>query len=120
MDLKKKKLIRQKRIWRIRKKIKGTKARPRLCLHLSNKHIYVQMVDDEAGRTLLSLSTLSKELRDEPLKSNVAGAAGLGRRFGEKASGAGFEAVVFDRNGRPYRGVVKAFAEAGREAGLKF
>lgn len=120
MKVNKKQQIEQKRIWRIRKKIKGTQNRPRLCVHFSNKHIYAQAIDDEAGRTLLSLSTLSKEIQEKKITNNVAGAKEIGKIFGEKAKEKGINVVVFDRNGRLYHGAVKAFAEASREAELKF
>jgi large subunit ribosomal protein L18 len=120
MNLIKKRILRQKRVWRIRKKIQGTAERPRICAHFSNKHIYAQAIDDVAGKTLVNLSTLSKELRDENLTANTAGATRLGELFGAKVKEAGYSEVVFDRNGRRYHGTVKAFAEAVRKAELKF
>lgn len=120
MKLERKKMLRQKRVWRIRKKVKGTDECPRLCVHFSNKHITIQAIDDDAEKTLLSLSTLTKDLKDKGLTANVQSAKELGRLFGEKAKEAGMSRVVFDRNGRLYHGAVKAFADASREAGLKF
>ncbi len=120
MNLHKKKKLRQNRIWRIRKKVKGTALRPRLCLHTSNKHIYIQAIDDDKGVTLASLNSLDKELKDEGLKANKETAVKLGKLFAEKAREKGVEKVVFDRNGRLYHGAVKAFAEAAREGGLEF
>jgi large subunit ribosomal protein L18 len=120
MHLSNKLQIRQKRIWRIRKKIAGTAARPRLCVNFTNKHAYAQAIDDDAGRTLLHISSLAKELREEKLRPNVAGAARLGQLFGERAVAAGVKTVVFDRHGRRYHGRVKSFAEAARAAGLQF
>ncbi len=120
MDLLKKKELRQKRIWRIRKKVKGTESRPRLCVHFSNQHIYVQAIDDEAGKTLVSVSTLNKEVRAKKIANNIEGATNLGQIFGTKAIEAGISNVVFDRNGRLYHGTVKAFADSARKAGLKF
>lgn len=120
MNLIKKNILRQKRVWRIRKKVQGTAERPRVCVHFSNKHIYAQAIDDVAGKTLVSLSTLSKELREENLSANIAGATRLGELFGAKAKEAGIASVVFDRNGRRYHGTVKAFAEATRKAELQF
>ena len=114
-----KKKLAQNRRWRIRRKISGTAERPRLSLRLSNQHIYAQCVDDEAGRTIVYLSSLSKEVANEGLKPNAAGAVELGKRFAAKAREAGIEAVVFDRGGRLYHGVVKAFADTVRENGLK-
>ena len=120
MNIHKKIELKQKRCWRIRKKVAGTTERPRLSLHLSNKHIYAQAIDDEQGRTLAFVSTLGKDLRSQNLSANGAGAAVLGKAFGEKAKAAGIDKVVFDRNGRKYHGCVKIFADAAREAGLDF
>lgn len=120
MNLELKKNLRQKRVWRIRKKVRGTAARPRLCVHFSNKNISAQAIDDEARTTLASVTTMSKELQGDKLSANVASAAALGKAFAEKAKAAGITAVVFDRNGRRYHGTVKAFAEAARENGLEF
>src|SRR5690606_38965607 len=109
MHLEKKLQLRQKRIWRIRKKITGTAERPRLCVTFTNQHIYVQAIDDEAGKTLSSVSSLAKDLRDEKIRPNMDGAVKLGKIFAEKAKTAGVSSVVFDRHGRPYHGRVKAF-----------
>jgi large subunit ribosomal protein L18 len=116
----KKTQLRQKRIWRTRKKITGTAERPRLCVHFSGKHIYAQAINDDAGRTLVFLSTLDKELKAKKLTSNKEGASALAREFAGKAKSAGITSVVFDRNGRRFHGTVKAFADAAREAGLAF
>ena len=120
MKLSKKLLQKQKRRWRIRKKIAGTAERPRLAVHLSNKHIYGQVIDDESGKTLVYVSTLGKDLKSEDLKANLKGAETVGKIVAEKAKDAGIERVVFDRSGRLYHGCVKAFAEAAREGGLNF
>lgn len=120
MNLQLKRKLRQKRVWRIRKRIHGTAERPRLCVHFSNKNTYAQAIDDERGHTLVSLSTVDKAMRDQPLTANCESAAALGKRFAEKALEAGVERVVFDRNGRLFHGAVKAFAEAAREGGLQF
>ncbi len=113
-------MLLQKRKWRIRKKVTGTAARPRLSVKFSGKHIYAQAVNDEAGATLVFLSTLDPEVRKTKLKGNLAGAKSLGTAFAAKATAAGHAAVVFDRNGRPYHGRVRAFAEAARAGGLLF
>ncbi|MCF3650733.1 50S ribosomal protein L18 [Synoicihabitans lomoniglobus] len=110
----------QKRKWRIRKKVNGTAARPRLTVKFTSKHIYAQAVDDDAGTTLAYLSSLDAELRKQKLAANVAGAQALAQAFTAKATAAGISDVVFDRNGALYHGKVKAFADAAREAGLKF
>jgi large subunit ribosomal protein L18 len=112
--------LRQKRIWRTRKKVTGTADRPRVCVHFSGKHIYAQAINDEAGHTLLFISTLDKELRAQKLSANKAGASTLAKVFADKAKAAGIASVVFDRNGRRYHGTVQAFAEAARENGLVF
>lgn len=119
-SLKQKQTLRQKRIWRIRKKVQGTAKRPRLCISFSNKHIYAQAIDDDAGRTLVSASSLSKDVRDEKLGANRDSAVKLGKLIAEKAKAAGIEEVVFDRHGRAYHGRVKEFADAAREGGLTF
>jgi large subunit ribosomal protein L18 len=110
----------QKRKWRIRKKVFGTAVRPRLSVKFSSKHIYAQAVVDDAGKTLVFLSSLDEELRKQNLKSNLAGAKALGAAFAAKAKAAGIVSVVFDRNGRPFHGKVKVFADSAREAGLQF
>jgi large subunit ribosomal protein L18 len=110
----------QKRRWRIRKKVVGTAARPRLSVKFSAKHIYAQAVNDEAGTTLVFLSSLDPELRARKLHANLAGAKALGVAFATKARTAGLGPVVFDRSGARYHGKVKVFAEAAREGGLSF
>ncbi|OHE89049.1 MAG: 50S ribosomal protein L18 [Verrucomicrobia bacterium RIFCSPLOWO2_12_FULL_64_8] len=108
----------QKRKWRIRQKVAGTAARPRLSVKFSERHIYAQAVDDDSATTLVFLSSLDPELRPKILKANLAGAKALGVAFAAKAKAAGLGQVVFDRNGRPYHGKVKVFADAAREGGL--
>ena len=110
----------QSRRWRIRKKVKGTAARPRLAVRFTAKNIYAQAINDDTGTTLVFLGTLDPELRSQKVKANVAGGKALGVAFAAKAKSAGLELVVFDRAGAPYHGKVKAFAEAAREGGLKF
>ena len=110
----------QNRRWRIRKKVKGTAARPRLAIRFTAKHVYAQAIDDDAGRTLVFLSSLDGDLRPQKLKANIAGAKTLGTAFAAKAKAAGIASVVFDRSGAPYHGKVKTFADAAREGGLKF
>lgn len=107
---------------RIRKKVVGTASRPRLSVFRSAKHIYAQLIDDVAGVTLASASTLSESVSGEDGKplGNVSGARLVGRAVAEAASKVGIESVVFDRSGYIYHGRVQALAEAAREAGLKF
>ena len=113
-------MLLQKRKWRIRKKVTGTAVRPRLSVKFSGKHIYAQLINDDAGTTLVFLSTLDAGIRARKVKGNVAGAKELGVAFAAKAKDAGLASVVFDRNGRPYHGRVKTFADAAREGGLQF
>ncbi len=120
MNSNKKAQLLQKRKWRIRKKINGTAARPRLTVKFSSKHIYAQAVDDDAGQTLAYLSSLDAELRQQKLAANVSSAETLGKAFAAKATAAGITDVVFDRNGARYHGKVKTFADAARDGGLKF
>ena len=105
----------------IRKSIVGSRLRPRLCVFRSGKHIYAQIVDDDAGHTLASASSLSPELRDGALDGgNKEGAVAVGKLIGVKALEANITSVVFDRNGFRYHGRVAALADAAREAGLQF
>jgi large subunit ribosomal protein L18 len=113
-------VMRQKRRWRIRKKVKGTALRPRLCVTFSAKHAYAQAINDDAAATLVFLGTLDPELRKQKLSANLAGAKALGQAFAAKAKAAGLSAVVFDRTGALYHGKVKVFADAAREGGLQF
>ncbi len=105
---------------RLRRKISGTAARPRMTVYLSGKHMYVQFIDDIAGRTLASASSKSPEFLQAGQKATMEGAQALGRIAAEKAKAEGIETVVFDRGGFTYHGRVKALADAAREAGLKF
>jgi large subunit ribosomal protein L18 len=113
--------MRRRRHRRVRGRLAGTAARPRLNVYRSLKGIYAQVVDDQAGRTLASASTLDPEARSqlEGLRK-VEQARVVGRLIAERAKAAGIEAVVFDRGGYRYHGRVRALAEAAREAGLKF
>ena len=106
---------------RVRAKISGTASRPRLCVFRSLSNIYAQIIDDTTGNTLVSASSLDKEISGE-LKStgNTEAAKAVGRLVGARASSKGIDEVVFDRGGYIYHGRVKALAEAAREAGLKF
>ena len=115
-----KSLLLQKRRWRIRKKVNGTAARPRLCVRFTSKHVYAQAINDDNGTTLVFLGSLDAELRKQKLKANLAGAKVLGVAFALKAKAAGIASVVFDRSGAPYHGKVKVFADAAREGGLQF
>lgn len=114
----KRKEVRRRIHRRIRRKVAGTAERPRLAVHYSNQHIYAQVIDDVAGRTLVSASTLDKSV--ETSASNVASATAVGKLLAERAKEVNVSAVVFDRGGHLYHGKIKALAEAAREAGLQF
>ena len=107
---------------RVRRHLKSVaNGRPRLSVYRSSQHIYAQVIDDEAGRTVASASTLEKTLREE-LKTgaDTAAAARVGTLIAERAKEAGVSQVVFDRGGRLYHGRLKALADAAREGGLDF
>ena len=106
---------------RVRMTVSGTAERPRLCIYRSLDHIYAQVIDDRAGKTLVSASTADKETKKN-LKGggNVAAAKVVGKEIADRAKAAGVVKVVFDRGGYKYHGRVKALADAAREAGLQF
>jgi large subunit ribosomal protein L18 len=103
---------------RIRLKVKGSEARPRLAVNRSLKHIYVQVIDDDKGHTLAAASSVEKGAASNG--GNIAGAKEIGKLVAERAKEKGIKSVVFDRGGYHYHGRVKALAEAAREAGLEF
>ena len=117
--LKAKRLDRRK--WNVRKKVFGTPERPRLSVFRSDKHIYAQIIDDLAGRTLVSVGSTEGETRGD-LKNggNIAAAKNVGKTIATRAKEAGITQVAFDRGGRMYHGRIKALADAAREGGLKF
>ncbi len=121
-EFEKKKIRREKIRKRVRSKIFGTPERPRLSVYRSLKHIYAQIIDDTKGHTLVAMSSLSKEIRDQikeaKTKTEVSRIVGLA--LAKKALEKGITKVVFDRNGYKYHGRVKALAEAAREGGLVF
>ena len=112
------KVERQRRHTRVRTKVSGTPERPRLCVYRSNKNLFVQVVDDVNATTLVSASTLDKEVKAK--HANIAAAEELGKLIAKRAKENKIETIVFDRSGYLYHGVIKALAEAAREAGLKF
>lgn len=120
-DIKNRKELRVARHQRVRRKLSGTAECPRLAVFKSSKHTYAQVIDDTAGHTLAAVSTVSKGVRDE-LKGMkpLAAAEKLGAAIAEQAKSKGIAKVVFDRGGFPYRGRVKALAEAARAGGLEF
>ncbi|MFG6393427.1 MAG: 50S ribosomal protein L18 [Lachnospiraceae bacterium] len=113
--------VRKKKHLKVRKRISGTPERPRMAVFRSNNHMYVQVIDDVAGHTLVSASTLQGEVKEGLEKTNnIDAAAKLGGVIAKKALDKGIKTVVFDRGGYIYHGKVKALAEAAREAGLEF
>jgi large subunit ribosomal protein L18 len=137
MRTEKKHQLAKLRHWRVRKKVCGTKERPRMSVRFTNEHIYVQFIDDTAGQTLASASTRAKATPDrEKLAANVAGAKVLGKLAAQTALAKGIKAVVFDRGGARYHwakgkeekgketgpvlGKLAALADAARQAGLQF
>lgn len=113
-------VARQKRVKRIRKNISGTAEKPRMRVFKSAKHIYVQIIDDVAGQTLASISTLNSEVAAASIGNKTEQAKKIGTLIAEKAATCGISTVVFDRGGYIYHGRVKALADAAREAGLAF
>jgi large subunit ribosomal protein L18 len=109
---------RLKRKIHIRKRLHGTVSRPRMTVTRSNCNLYVQVIDDDTGHTLASISTLEKEFAD--IKPNTTGAAKLGEAMGGRLKEKNITTVIFDRNGYLYHGVVKALADGTRKAGIEF
>ena len=113
--------VRKAKHRRIRNRFSGTSERPRLAVYRSNNHMYAQIIDDTVGNTLVSASTLQKEVKAELEKTNnVDAAAYLGTVIAKRALEKGITTVVFDRGGFIYQGKIQALAEAAREAGLEF
>jgi large subunit ribosomal protein L18 len=111
-----------KRATRIRKKVSGTEARPRLTVYRSNTQIYAQIVNDATGSTLVSASSIVKSVKEnlKDAKGKIEMSKAVGKEIAKRALDANITEVVFDRNGYKYHGRVKAVADAAREAGLKF
>jgi large subunit ribosomal protein L18 len=122
MTVRTKEGIRQRIRNRIRKKLAGNPERPRLAVFRSQGHIYAQVIDDEAGRTLCAASSLDADFKGDGKKrgSNLAAAKQVGQLIATRAKEKGIQAVVFDRGGFLYHGRIKALADAARESGLKF
>lgn len=113
--------VRAKKHYRLRNHISGTAERPRLAVFRSNNHMYAQIIDDTVGKTLVSASTVQKEVKAELEKTNdVVAAAHLGTVIAKRAIEKGITTVVFDRGGFIYQGKIQALADAAREAGLNF
>jgi large subunit ribosomal protein L18 len=113
-------VARKKRIKRIRKKSYGTPERPRMCVFRSNRHIYVQIIDDTKHATLVTMSTKDKGFDGTDLKGKVAQARKVGEMIAGRAKNSGITRVVFDRGGNLYHGRVKAVSDGAREGGLEF
>ena len=114
-------VVREQKHRRLRNRFSGTAERPRLAVFRSNNHMYAQIIDDTVGKTLVSASTLDKEVKAELEKTNnVEAAAKLGTVIAKKALDKGISTVVFDRGGFIYQGKIAALADAAREAGLEF
>lgn len=115
------KLLLQKRKFIVRKKIKGTKDRPRISVYRSLKHIYAQAIDDISGHTLASCSTLCKEIKEKiKNKTKTEQSLIIGIHLAEKLSKLGIKKIIFDRNGRKYTGRIAALAKGLRDAGIEF
>ena len=113
------KVIRKQKLkWRVRKKISGSEARPRLSVFRSNKEIYAQLIDDISGKTLASANSRNKSIANSGTK--VEKATEVGKAIAQAAKAKGIETVVFDRGGNLYHGRIKALAEGAREGGLNF
>ncbi len=109
-----------RRRFRIRRKVSGTSERPRMSVRFTGRNAYVQFIDDQAGSTLASVSSVARGVRDRGISANKEGAAALGEMAAEAAREKGIRSVVFDRSGARYHGKVKALAEAARTGGLQF
>ena len=105
---------------RVRKKVHGTSTRPRLAVYRSNRHLSVQLIDDDSGRTIASASSLETDFRKQQAGGNVAAATAVGTLIAQRAKAAGITVVVFDRGGFLYHGRIAAIADAARAAGLEF
>jgi len=112
---------RQRRRFRVRKRVRGTSERPRLSVFRSNKHICAQLIDDQTGKTVVAAGTVEKEIGKSVARGgNIDAATFIGKTIAERAKAAGVTAITFDRGHTKYHGRVAALAEAAREAGLDF
>ena len=118
LELKKKRHNRRR--LRIKKKIRASSERPRLCISRSNKNFYAQIIDDSKGNTIISASTLEKDFPKMKNKGNIEAARAMGKILAERAVKKGIKKVVFDRSGYLFHGKIKAFADAVKENGLEF
>jgi large subunit ribosomal protein L18 len=114
------KIIRDRIHARIRKRVSGTAERPRLAVHFSGKHVYAQVIDDDAGKTLVSAATTEEKIGGKKAGANRTSAEKVGKAIAERLLSKKVDKVIFDRGGFLYHGKVKALADAAREGGLKF
>lgn len=120
-ELKNKRRLYKKRALRVRNKLRGTASRPRLTIFKSNSHLFVQLIDDDQGKTLASASTYDKAKRGTPAgRKNKEAAAQIGREIAQKAVELQLKQVVFDRGPYKYHGILAAMADSARESGLEF
>ncbi len=120
-ELSKKVKLKKKRALRVRKRLKGTLERPRLCVNKSNKHLSAQIIDDDAGKTLASVATCDKDLKGTEIgRKNRSSARQIGTKLAELAKKGNIKSVVFDRGGAKYHGLLAELAEGAREGGLEF
>jgi large subunit ribosomal protein L18 len=120
MALRDRKIIRDRIHARIRKRVSGTAERPRLAVHFSGKHVYAQVIDDDAGKTLASAATTEEKIGGKKAGANRTSAEKVGKAIAERLLSKKVDKVIFDRGGFLYHGKVKALADAAREGGLKF
>lgn len=120
-ELKKRSLVRQRRVWRVRKRLKGNSERPRLSVFKSNQHLFAQVINDETGETVVSLGTMSKEFKGTELaKKSKKSAQVLGEKIAKLVMDKNINKVVFDRGRFKFHGVIAELANAARQAGLQF
>lgn len=119
-ELKVRDIQRKRRSFRVRKKLKGTASKPRLSVFKSNLHVYAQLIDDEAGKTLFGVGTMGEICKGKFEKKSKDACKFLGQQIAKKANELGIQAVVFDRGSYKFHGLLKELADSAREAGLKF
>ncbi len=119
-EIVKKHKLQNRRKMRVRQKMHGTSIKPRLNVMKSNKHIHVQLIDDDKAITIASVSTVTKENRQNKMKKNKESARELGKAIGAKAVAVNIDEVIFDRGPYKYHGILAELADGAREAGLKF
>lgn len=119
-EIKKRNIQRDRREMRVRKKLRGTLEKPRFTVFKSNKHLFVQLIDDEQGKTLVSLGTMSQQCKGQHEKKSKEAAQFIGKKLAEMAKEQNISRVVFDRGHLRYHGVIASVADAAREAGLQF